>query len=223
MKIYGYIRVSTKDQDLEKQRHLILQHAMDNKKVVDQFLEVEISSRKSLRDRRIEELLEILQKDDILIVAELSRLGRSMMETLQVITEIQKKGVDIEFIRQPELSTNGPMKNLILAIYAYFAESEREFISMRTKQGLDAARANGKILGRPKGSIGASKLDKHKMQIEAWLEKGINLTSICKLCECSNATLYNWAKSRGIDLKKYKKDASKTNAAETKRLVNISE
>jgi len=60
--------------------------------------------------------------------------------------------VEVVFVRQPELSTTGPQKKLLLAIYSYFTEAEREFISMRTKQGLAAARASGKKLGRLKGN-----------------------------------------------------------------------
>ena len=93
-----------------------------------------------------------LVEGDVLLVAELSRLGRNMLQTLNIINELSERGVQISFIRQPELSTTGPHTKLLLAIYSYFAETEREYISLRTKQGLVAARAKGKQLGRPKGS-----------------------------------------------------------------------
>jgi DNA invertase Pin-like site-specific DNA recombinase len=150
--ILGYIRVSTDKQDNQKQKHLILEYAHSNNLKIDEFIEVEISSRKSEKLRKITELKDRLQKDDTLIVAELSRLGRNMMDVMNLIQELSDKGVKLIFIRQPELSTfNSAHNKLLLAIYSYFAESEREFISMRTKQGLAAAKASGKKLGRRPG------------------------------------------------------------------------
>lgn len=75
-----------------------------------------------------------------------------MLETLNIINDLGQQGVSIIFVRQPELSTTGSHAHLLLAIYSYFAEAEREFISLRTKQGLAAAKSQGKQLGRPRGS-----------------------------------------------------------------------
>jgi DNA invertase Pin-like site-specific DNA recombinase len=71
-----------------------------------------------------------LHDGDRLLVAELSRLGRNMLEVLEIIHRISEAGAQIIFIRQPELSTAGPHGKLLLAIYSYFAETEREFISI---------------------------------------------------------------------------------------------
>ncbi len=87
-----------------------------------------------------------------MLVAELSRLGRDMFEVISIVNQLSENGVEVIFVRQPELSTTGSHRKLLLAIYSYFAEAEREFISMRTEQGLAAARASGKKLERPKGS-----------------------------------------------------------------------
>jgi DNA invertase Pin-like site-specific DNA recombinase len=106
-----------------------------------------------------------------------------MLEVLNVIDALNKKGVSIEFIRQPELSTNTGHGKLLLAIYGYFAEAERDFISMRTKQGLEAAKANGKILGRPKGSKNKNglKLDPYKDQILEYRKMGLSVRAIEKI------------------------------------------
>ncbi|MCB0197645.1 MAG: recombinase family protein [Anaerolineae bacterium] len=179
MAVIGYIRVSTDKQDAAKQRHLLLEHAQQHQLMIDSFIEIEISSRKSRAERRIDELLSRLNKDDLLLVAELSRLGRNMMEVLNIITELSERDVEIVFVRQPELSTTGPHGKLLLAIYSYFAETERDFISMRTKQGLAAAKANGVQLGRPKGSKNKERvLDPYKEQIKHYLQMGLNLASI---------------------------------------------
>ena len=182
MKVIGYIRVSTDKQDLEKQRHLLLDYAQRNHLQVNEFIHAEVSSRKDTKDRRIDELLTKLTQGDMLLVAELSRLGRSMLETLNIINELSQNGVSIAFIRQPELSTIGTHTKLLLAIYSYFAEVEREYISMRTKQGLAAARAKGKLLGRPKGSRSKNRiLDPYREQIKEYLQMDLNLASIMKI------------------------------------------
>lgn len=182
MQVIGYIRVSTDKQDADKQRHLLLQYSQQHKLLIDEFIQVEISSRKNTKERRIDELLSKLVAGDTLIVAELSRLGRNMFETLDIINSLGESGVKIIFVRQPELSTDGPQTKLLLAIYSYFAETEREFISLRTKQGLAAARASGRILGRPKGRRNKVRvLDPYKQQIQEYLHLGLNLSSIRKL------------------------------------------
>lgn len=92
---------------------------------------------------------------------------------------LSEQEVEVVFVRQPELSTAGPHRKLLLAIYSYFAEAEREIISMRTKQGLAAARASGKKLRRPKGSRDKERvLDSHREQIKEYLQLGISLSRI---------------------------------------------
>ncbi|KPK03092.1 MAG: resolvase [Anaerolineae bacterium SG8_19] len=179
MKVIGYIRVSSDKQDLEKQEHLLLKYAQQHNLQIDEFIKVEISSRKDTKERRIDDLLKRLDAGDTLLVAELSRLGRNMFGVINIINELSENGVEIIFVRQPELSTGGPHRKLLLAIYSYFAESEREFISIRTKQGLAAARASGKKLGRPKGSRDKKRvLDPYRRQIKEYLELKIPLRRI---------------------------------------------
>ena len=182
MKVIGYIRVSTDSQDLEKQRHLLLEYAQRQQLLIDEFINVEMSSRKDTKERRIDELLTKLDEGDTLIVAELSRLGRNMLETLNIINRLGEQGAQIIFVRQPELSTLGSHTKLLLAIYSYFAEAEREYISLRTKQGLAAAKASGQKLGRPKGSKNKDRvLDPYKQQIAEYLKMGLNLAAIRKI------------------------------------------
>ena len=102
-----------------------------------------------------------------------------MFEVINIINQLSEQGVEVIFVRQPELSTAGPQRKLLLAIYSYFAEAEREFISMRTKQGLAAARARGKKLGRPKGSRDKERiLDPYRKQIKEYLQLGLSLRRI---------------------------------------------
>lgn len=179
----GYIRVSTDEQDLSKQKHLLLEYAQQQRLIIDQFIEAEVSSRKTPQERRIVELFDLLERGDHLLVAELSRLGRNMLETLNIINALSERGIKITFVRQPELSTSGGHGKLLLAIYSYFAESERDYISLRTKQGLAAARASGKLLGRPKGSRNrnGSMLTPFTDQVQTYLKLGLSVSAIRKL------------------------------------------
>ena len=142
----GYIRVSTDTQNLQNQKHKILEYAQSHKLMIDEFVEIEISSKKDQKKRLIEDLKHKLKKDDTLIVTELSRLGRNMLEILNLIEYFNQKEVKLIFVNQPELSTNqnNSLSKLLFSIYSYFAETEREIISERTKQGLAAAKAKGK-------------------------------------------------------------------------------
>jgi DNA invertase Pin-like site-specific DNA recombinase len=181
-KIVGYIRISTDKQDLDKQSHLLLEYARKERLIIDEFIEAEVSSREDTGARHIDELQTKLQKGDTLLVAELSRLGREMLQVLNIINDLSQKGVNLTFVRQPELSTTGSHGKLLLAIYSYFAEAEREFISMRVKQGLAAARAKGVKLGRPKGSRNKKRvLDPYRDEIFKYLQKGIDLANVRKL------------------------------------------
>lgn len=179
MQVIGYIRVSTEEQDLAKQEHLLLKYAQQHEMQIHDFIQVEGSSRRNTHERRIDELLSRLATGDLLLVAELSRLGRNMFEVINLINQLSERGVKLVFVRQPELSTAGPHGKLLLAIYSYFAEVEREFISVRTQQGLAAARAKGKQLGRPKGSRDKERmLDPHRGQIKEYLTLKIPLRRI---------------------------------------------
>jgi len=179
MNVIGYIRVSSDKQDLQKQEHLLLKYAQQHDLHITDFITIEISSTKSIQERRIDELVARLQAGDILLVAELSRLGRNMFEVIQIINQLGDAGVEVIFVRQPELSTVGPQRKLLLAIYSYFAEAERDFISIRTKQGLAAAQANGKILGRPLGSRNKHRaLDAYRQQIVEYFQLGLSLRRI---------------------------------------------
>lgn len=183
MRTIGYIRVSTEKQDLDRQRFLLLEYAHKERIQIDEFVEVEVSSRKSQAERRIDELLTKLEEGDLLLVIEISRLGRNMLETLNIANTLTERGISLRCIRQPEINTSGIHGKLIMAIFGYFAEAERDFISLRTKQGLEAARAQGKKLGRPKGCKNKKGLvlDPFKDEIMAYMKLGLPVASIRKI------------------------------------------
>ena len=127
--VLAYIRISTNKQDIETQKLQIFKYAHKEDLKIDEFIEVQESSAKSLKQRKINELKEKLKKDDILIVYELSRLGRSMFETINLVLELSEKGVQFIFLKQPELSSfKNAHSKLLLTFYAYIAEVEKDFI-----------------------------------------------------------------------------------------------
>lgn len=197
----AYIRVSTNKQDTQTQKLQIKEYCRVNGIQIDRFMEVEQSSQKSLESRKIDELKTLLNRDDLLIVVELSRLGRSMLEVMNLVLELSNKGVQMIFLRQPELSTfNNACAKLLLAIYAYIDETEREFISQRTKAGLENAMANGKKLGRPKGSF-SSEYDKDIDRIRSLLYRGETKRQVWEKLGYTHKTLKsftNFLKSRKI-------------------------
>ena len=180
--IIAYTRVSTDKQDQINQEYLILKYCQDKSLKLNETIKVEMSTRKNEELRRINELKEKLNNNDTLIVSELSRLGRKMIDVLNLVKFFADKGVKVVFINQPELSlVNGTMRDFMIAAYGYFAETEREFISIRTKAGLEATKKNGTKLGRPKGSIGKESIcEAHRVQIYQLLQIGLPVSSIQK-------------------------------------------
>ena len=180
----GYIRVSTHQQNSENQKHKILEYAHSSKFTIDEFIEIEISSKGNHKKRLIDELFIKLKSGDTLICTELSRLGRNMLEILNLIERFNKAQIKLIFVNQPELSTNqnNALSNLLLAIYGYFAQTEREIISERTKQGLAAAKASGKKLGRPKGAKAKTRvLDPYNDEILNYLKAKVSQSSVLKI------------------------------------------
>jgi DNA invertase Pin-like site-specific DNA recombinase len=168
--IYGYVRVSTQGQNLDSQKNLISRYSVDQKLIVDEWIELEISSHQSTAKRRIDELLDKLLPGDTVIVSELSRIGRSIKETLNIIEVIIKeKEARLVLIKQ-SLDLNPKQKNnitnkILITIFSMIAELERDFISERTKEGLRARVAKGIKLGKPKGILQNSMYDNDKQKI----------------------------------------------------------
>ncbi len=181
--IYGYVRVSTQHQSVESQKNSISRYCIEQKLMVDEWIELEMSSRKSTVLRRIDELLDKLSPNDVVISSELSRLGRSIKETLNTIeTIVQDKLARLILVKQ-NLDLNPTAKNniankVLITIFSMLAELERDFISERTKEGLRARVAKGIKLGKPKGVIQASMYDKDREKILHLYQLGVPLQKI---------------------------------------------
>lgn len=196
----AYIRVSTEQQSLQNQKHKILEYAYNYDLKIDKFFEIEVSSRKEQKERLINRLFEELNIGDTLLVTELSRLGRNMLEILNIIEKFNTMKVNLIFIEQPELSTaNSTLAKLLYSIYGYFAETEREIISERTKRGLAVAKSKGKLLGRQKGQLVKSKYDPCKDKIEELYKLGLSVQKIVDYINIgTQPSLSQYIKSRKI-------------------------
>ena len=148
---FAYLRVSTDRQDLENQRMEIAGYASKNSMAVDEWLEAEVSSRKDLRQRGIEELLGKLKRGDVLVVSEVSRLARSMREVHNIMGDLAAKRVTVHIIKQNVVARGeGDMTtDILINAFAMAAQMERTLISQRTKNGLARVKAQGKKLGNP--------------------------------------------------------------------------
>ena len=200
MNTVAYLRVSKDTQDVKNQKLAILEFAQRDKIEVNDYVEITVSSRKSTKERKIDLLLEKLETGDMLIVSELSRMGRSVGEIITTVDTLVKR--KIRFIAVKEnIRLNGSQDmqtKVMVTMFSLFAEIERDMISMRTKEGLAAAKASGKKLGRPKGALGKSKLDGREDEIRRLLDLDVSKASIAKITGVDRSTLYNFIRSRGL-------------------------
>jgi DNA invertase Pin-like site-specific DNA recombinase len=194
----AYLRVSTQDQDTEKNKADILKFANDRKFGNVRFVEEKASGTILWKDRKIKQIIQKLGEGDRLIVPEISRLGRSMLEIMEMLAVAKEKGIAVYAVKGP-WELNGSIQSKVMAmVFSMVAEIEHDLISARTKEGLRAARAKGKLLGRPRGP-GKSKLDKFKLEIEALLQNGSTKTFISKRYHSTVPNLYNWMKKNGVE------------------------
>ena len=199
-KIVAYLRVSTDTQCVQNQKLEILDYCQKKNLIVDQYIEIEISSRKTTKQRRIDELLELLQSGDTLILAELSRLGRSVGQVITLIDTLIKNKVRLIAIKE-NININGEhdlQTKVMITMFSLFADIERTLISQRTKAGLEMAREKGKLLGRPIGSLGESVLTgKDKIIIDEMKYK-VSKSAIARKLGCSRSTLVNYIQTRHL-------------------------
>lgn len=198
-KVIGYLRVSTITQDLEKNKADILSYANDHDLGKVHFVQEVVSGKVSWKRRRIKEVIDQLGKDDWLIVPELSRLGRSMLEIMEIIAEAKRKEINIYAIKN-NWTLNGTMESkVLLMVFSMAAEIERDLISSRTTEALRVKKEAGVKLGRPKGP-GKSKLDEHQEEIIALLRNGVPKKRVASKYGSSAVNLYNWILKNQLDV-----------------------
>lgn len=178
----GYLRVSTTKQNLDNQVQEIERYVLSNKMILDDMIKIQISSRKTMQERGIEELFNMLNENDNLIVCELSRLGRSVKELEIIFETLKKMKINVILLKEGlkiEHDSNNPMLKMFFQMLGMFAEFERNLISERTKSALASRKGRG-ILGHNKLFM-KSICDNYEKEIYKYLDKNIPFTTITKL------------------------------------------
>lgn len=196
-KVVGYLRVSTKDQDLEKNKADILMFSNDKKLGIVEWVEEKVSGTKNWRERKIGSVIEKLQAGDKIVVAELSRLGRSLLQILEIISVCREREICIYAVKGGWELNDSMQSKVIAMVFGMSAEIERDLISSRTKEALRARKAAGVKLGRPKGA-GKSKLDPYREEIIALLKTGSRQNYIAQKYGVTPAALNQWLKKHKI-------------------------
>ena len=196
--IYGYIRTSTDKQNNENQHFEIEQFAHLNNIVVDKWVEETISSRKPLNKRKLGQLLNELQSGDILIAAEISRLGRSLLEVMRILETCLNKNCQVWTIKEHYRLGNDIQSKVMAFAFGLSAEIERNLISQRTKASLDNIRSAGKKLGRPLSAQSKKlKLSRNTKRIKDLLDKGITKYRIAKIMNVKQSTVSRFIQRMG--------------------------
>jgi DNA invertase Pin-like site-specific DNA recombinase len=200
VKTLAYIRVSKDSQDVRNQRLAILEFARQEQLTLTDFMELSVSARRSPKERQIDVLLARLDAGDTLVVSEVSRMGRSVGEIITVVDTLVKQRVRFLAIKEGiRLEGQQDLQSKVMVtLFSLFADIERELISLRTKEGLAAARAAGKHLGRPKGKLGWSKLSGKEGEIHKLLQLQVSKASIAKITGVDRSTLAHFLRSRHL-------------------------
>jgi putative DNA-invertase from lambdoid prophage Rac len=198
MTVYGYLRVSTKKQEIDNNKSEILLFA--NNKSLGNLIWIQetVSGRKDWRKRILGKQFENMKENDTIIMSEYSRIGRDFLQSIEFLAECRRKNINV-------FSTIGdiPIKddassNLLLALKAWKSQVEREDLAYRTKLGIKAHREAGSIMGRKKDIMILDKDVSNKQKIEDMINKGIKFKIIAKELNTTTTTLRKYIKKHII-------------------------
>lgn len=210
MTIWTYYRVSSDKQDYNSQKVGVLDYCLKNNLKIDkEVIDDGISGSVEAKKRNFKKILREAVKGDVLIVSELSRIGRSTIDVLDTCKKLSEKGVEVYLIKQGLKLDNSATGKMMLAIFSAFAELERDLIIQRTREGLTKARQQGKKLGRPFGFT-YCKLNKDKekniKEINKSLEKGVSIYKLYKSLHVGKPAFYRFCEQNNIILNIEKKN-----------------
>ena len=199
--IYGYIRVSTDKQTVENQRFEIQNVCKREHLSIDGWIEETISGTKNYNKRALGHLLSKVQKDDMIICAELSRLGRNLFMIMEILNICMTKECKVWTIKDNYRLGEDIQSKVLAFAFGLSAEIERNLISQRTKEALAKRKAEGVILGRPKGRKSSPekyKLARKKNLVIELLRNGTSQRQIAKICKVDRNTLARFMKMNGL-------------------------
>jgi len=193
--VYGYIRVSTDKQTVENQRFEIKCFCEKNVMAVDGWIEEVISGTKTIRERKLGNLLRRMRRDDILICSELSRLGRNLLMIMSILNECMNREIQVWTIKDNYRLGSDINSKVLAFAFGLSAEIERNLISQRTKEALARKRAEGTVLGRPPGCKSMSrKLTGKEAEIRDMLRRRVSKSAIARKYGVNRATLLKFVR-----------------------------
>lgn len=191
--VVGYIRVSTEKQHLENQVDEIERYASQNGLSVDQWVSEIVSGKKNVTGRKLGRLITRMNKDDTLIVSEISRLSRTLTDIMTIMGKSLEKGINIHTVKEQYRFDNSINSKILCFAFGLVAEIERNLISLRTKEALALRKAEGKTLGRQKGyTPKMSLLIGKKNEIIKLRERGVKTSEICEKFGICRDTYYKF-------------------------------
>ncbi|WP_363318623.1 master DNA invertase Mpi family serine-type recombinase [Massilibacteroides sp.] len=193
--IYGYVRVSTDKQTVENQRYEINEFVKKEEIGIDSWIEETVSGSKEVDERKLGYALQRMNKGDVLICAELSRLGRNLLMIMGLLNQCMRQGIQVWTIKDNYRLGNDISSKVLAFAFGLSAEIERNLISQRTKEALARRRSEGKVLGRPKGSRSkVRKLTGKEGTIEKLLEQKISISMIARKLKVHRLTVTSFIK-----------------------------
>lgn len=194
--IYGYYRVSTDRQDFENQKTGVLSFCKRNEFKIDkEYIDDGVSGTTEPSHRKLGCLLKRLQRGDILICSEISRLGRKMLMVMDILNLCMKKGCSVYTVKDGFRLDNSINSQILAFAFSLSAQIERELISARTREAMARCKMLGIKIGRPKG-YHFSKLDGLENKIYHWFSVGKTKADIARKCHCTWKTLNDFGKEK---------------------------
>lgn len=191
---YGYIRVSSDKQTVENQRFEIEKFCYRSGMVITQWIEETISGITKVENRELGKLLKKMKKGDILICSELSRLGRNLLMIMGILNECMNRDIQVWTIKDNYRLGSDISSKVLAFAFGLSAEIERNLISQRTKEALARKRAEGVILGRPRGSKSSkTKLTGQEKKIKELLDKKVSYSAIGRILGVHRLTVSSFA------------------------------
>lgn len=196
--IWAYYRVSTDDQDYENQRSGVLKFCeYRGLEIEREVIEEGISGKTHFKKRKLGLLMNDLQRGDVLVVSELSRLSRQMTDCFELAKMFNEKGVTVHCVKENMEISNSALGLMVMSVFAFSAQIERERISERTKEALQRKKAEGVKLGRKKGSKNkVSKIDQHAELLEQYIKEGFSLRTMSKMLGVSVPLIRKYIKEK---------------------------
>lgn len=185
----GYARVSTLDQNLDRQVDQLRQDGCER------IYEEKVSGAKNDRPELLR-MLDALREGDIIVVAELSRLSRSVRDLFGIVGLVHEAGAEIKSLREPWLDTTTPQGRLLFTFFSGISEFERELIRQRTIEGITAARARGRLGGHP--PLETKRVD---LALKMYDSRACTVAEITEATGVSKSALYRYLNDRKADQK----------------------